>query len=135
MTAKITYNSVLYSNSRYVYAAVIGVKAVIGVVKLDLSLTTKDGSDFTVASSLYGPGCSGGEPLFVPKEPSNPAAEEDDGYLLAFVYDENTDESKFAVMDAKSPSLDIIAAVKLPRRVPNGFHIGLFVSESELEKL
>ncbi|PIN04255.1 Beta, beta-carotene 15,15'-dioxygenase [Handroanthus impetiginosus] len=120
--------------NRYVYAAVVGVKAVVGVVKLDLSLTTKEGGNFTVASRLYGPGCGGGEPVFVPREPSNPAAEEDDGYLLTFVYDENADESKFVVMDAKSPSLDIIAAVKLPRRVPTGFH-GLFVSGSELEKL
>ncbi|PIN06772.1 Beta, beta-carotene 15,15'-dioxygenase [Handroanthus impetiginosus] len=120
--------------NRYVYAGVIGVKAVVGVVKLDLSLTTKDDGDFTVATSLYGPGCSGGEPLFVPREPSNPAAEEDDGYLLTFLHDENSGESKFVVMDAKSPTLDIIAVVKLPRRVPTGFH-GLFVSESELEKL
>ncbi|KAI3449127.1 hypothetical protein Pfo_005792 [Paulownia fortunei] len=120
--------------NRYVYAVVIGSTALVGVVKLDLSLIKEDVCDCTVASCLYGPGCYGGEPFFVPREPNNPAAAEDDGYLVTFLYDENTQESKFLVMDAKSPTLDIIAAVKLPRRIPNGFH-GLFVSESDLKKL
>ncbi|KAI3453902.1 hypothetical protein Pfo_010565 [Paulownia fortunei] len=120
--------------NRYLYAGVIGLKSWLGVVKLDLSLTNADGGDCTVASRLYGSGWCGGEPFFVPRESNNPAAEEDDGYLVTYVYDENTKESKFLVMDAKSPTLDIIAAVKLPRRVPIGFH-GLFVSQTDLNKL
>ncbi|KAL0297447.1 UNVERIFIED_CONTAM: putative carotenoid cleavage dioxygenase 4, chloroplastic [Sesamum radiatum] len=83
---------------------------------------------------LYGPGCYGGEPFFVAREPNNPAAEEDDGYLVTYVHNENTEESKFLVMDAKSPNLEIVASVKLPQRVPYGFH-GLFVSEDDLNKL
>ncbi|MQL92044.1 hypothetical protein Taro_024661 [Colocasia esculenta] len=34
-------------------------------------------------------------------------------------------------MDAKSPELDVVAEVLLPRRVPYGFH-GIFLRESEL---
>nr|AGN03860.1 carotenoid cleavage dioxygenase 4 [Scutellaria baicalensis] len=121
--------------NRYVYAAVgAPMPKIGGVVKIDLSLSTTDAADCTVASRLYGPGCHGGEPFFVAREPDNPAAEEDDGYLVLYVHDENIQESKFVVMDAKSPTLDIIAAVKLPQRTPNGFH-GLFVSENDLKHL
>ncbi|KAF3507709.1 hypothetical protein F2Q69_00009116, partial [Brassica cretica] len=61
-------------------------------------------------------------------------AEEDDGYVVTYVHDEVAGESKFLVMDAKSPELEIVAAVRLPRRVPYGFH-GLFVKESDINKL
>ncbi|KAL3645801.1 carotenoid cleavage dioxygenase 4 [Castilleja foliolosa] len=117
--------------NRYVYAAVIVGRAFVGMEKFDLSIT--DG-DCTVARRMYGPGSYGGESLFVAREPDNPTADEDDGYLITYVHDKNTEESKFLVMDAKSPNLDIIAAVKLPQRIPNGFH-GLFVAESDLNIL
>lgn len=103
-----------------------------GVAKLDLSLPTADCGDCTVAGRLYGPGCYGGEPYFVPREPDNPAAEEDDGYLVTYVHNENSEESWFLVMNAKSPTLDIVAKVTLPGRVPYGFH-GLFVGERDLK--
>ncbi|KAL8054103.1 hypothetical protein ABFX02_05G115950 [Erythranthe guttata] len=123
------------TKNRYVYAAMIGPKGIDGIVKLDLSLTHKDGHvDCVVASHLYGPGCCGGEPFFVSKEPNNPSADEDDGYLVTFITDENNGESKFVVMDAKSATLDIIAAVKLPCRIPSGFH-GLFITEGDLNKV
>ncbi|KAL0352032.1 UNVERIFIED_CONTAM: putative carotenoid cleavage dioxygenase 4, chloroplastic [Sesamum calycinum] len=80
---------------------------------------------------MHEPGCIGGEPFFVP---NNPATDEDDGFLVTYVHDERTQVSKFLVMDAKSPTLQIVAAVKLPQRVPTGFH-GLFVSQSHLTKL
>lgn len=105
-----------------------------GVVKLDISVSEGDRRDCIVASRMYGPRCFGGEPFFVAREPDNPEADEDDGFLVSYVHDENIGESRFLVMDAKSPNLDIVAAVKLPRRVPYGFH-GLFVRESDLNKL
>ncbi|CAA0838277.1 Probable carotenoid cleavage dioxygenase 4-chloroplastic [Striga hermonthica] len=121
--------------NRYVYAGEIGSTAVVGVVKLDLSLMDDEKcEDCTVASRQYGPGCYGSEPFFVAREPDNPAAEEDDGYLVTYMHDENIKESKFLVMDAKSPTLDIVAAVRLPQRVPNGFH-GVFVPENDLMKV
>ncbi|KAL7150561.1 hypothetical protein ABFS83_05G120900 [Erythranthe nasuta] len=121
--------------NRYVYAAVIESKGIVGAVKLDLSLTGDNHNrDCTVAQHLYGSGCTGGELSFVPRESNNPLMEEDNGYLITYVHDTNTGESKFLVMDAKSPTLDIIAAVKLPRWVPTGFH-GLFVPETDLNKL
>ncbi|KAL8063819.1 hypothetical protein ABFX02_01G051700 [Erythranthe guttata] len=119
--------------NRYVYAAIGDpMPKTVGVVKIDLSLsTTVNSGDCTVARHLFPPGCYGGEPFFVPKAA---AAEEDDGYLVSYVHDENSKESKFIVMDAKSPNLEIVASVKIPQRVPYGFH-GIFVPQCELERL
>lgn len=103
-------------------------------MKLDVSLSEVDRRECIVASRMFGPGCFGGEPFFVAREPDNPEADEDDGYVISYVHNENTGESRFVVMDAKSPTLEIVAAVKLPRRVPYGFH-GLFVKESDINKL
>lgn len=120
--------------SRYVYAAVGDpMPKISGVVKLDVS-KGDERRDCIVVTRIFGPGCYGGEPFFVARDPENPETEEDDGYVVSYVHDENTGESKFLVMDAKSPRLDIVAAVKLPRRVPYGFH-GLFVRQADLDKL
>lgn len=119
--------------NRFVYAAVGDpFPKVSGLVKLDV--TNSDRRECTVASRMFGPGCFGGEPFFVAREPDNPEAEEDDGYLVSYLHDENAGESRFLVMDAKSPELEVVASVKLPRRVPYGFH-GLFVRERDLNKL
>ncbi|KAJ4710352.1 Carotenoid cleavage dioxygenase [Melia azedarach] len=120
--------------NRFVYAAVGDpMPKISGLVKLAVS-KGRERQECTVASRMYGEGCYGGEPFFVAKEPENPEAEEDDGYVVSYVHDENVGESKFLVMDAKSPDLDIVAAVRLPQRVPYGFH-GLFVRKSDIDKL
>lgn len=128
--------SYLAKKNRYVYSGVgEPLPKISGVVKLDVT-SEGDFQECTVASRKYGAGCYGGEPFFVSKAaaaPENINSEEDDGYLLSYVHDENTGESRFLVMDAKSPNLDIVATVKLPQRVPYGFH-GLFVKESELNE-
>ncbi|KAJ8767853.1 hypothetical protein K2173_020793 [Erythroxylum novogranatense] len=99
-----------------------------GIVKIDL----ENGCE--VSRRLYEPGCYGGEPYFVPKQPNNTnivkqvidCTAEDDGFLLNYVHDENSGESRFLVLDAMSPELEVVATIKMPRRVPYGFH-GLFV--------
>ncbi|GMJ00203.1 carotenoid cleavage dioxygenase 4, nine-cis-epoxycarotenoid dioxygenase 4 [Hibiscus trionum] len=122
--------SYLTKKNRYVYSGICEPLAKMsGVVKLDLS--KGEFEECTVASRMYGPGCYGGEPFFVAKEGGE---SEDDGYLVSYVHNENTGESRFLVMDAKSPHLHIVATVKLPQRVPYGFH-GLFVRQSELNNL
>ncbi|KAJ0719491.1 putative oxidoreductase [Helianthus annuus] len=121
--------------NRYMYCGVGDpMPKISGVVKLDVSLSEADRRECIVASQMFGPGCYGGEPFFVAREPDNPDADEDDGYVVSYVHNENTGESRFVVMDAKSPTLEIVAAVKLPHRVPYGFH-GLFVRESDINKL
>lgn len=65
------------------------------------------------------------EPFFVPA--SNPAAE-DDGYLLSYVYEPGSHRSDLWILDAANIAVGAIAKVKLPLRVPLGFH-GIWVDE------
>lgn len=58
-----------------------------------------------------------GEFIFVPHAPQAP---EDDGVLMGFVYDATTDHSDLTLLDAAS--LETIATIHLPERVPYGFH-------------
>ena len=124
----------LGKKNRYVYSAVgAPFPKISGIVKLDiLSASSSTDQECIVAKRMYEPGWYGGEPFFVAREPENPEAEEDDGYVLSYVHDEQSGESRFLVMDAQSPDLHIVAAVKLPARVPYGFH-GLFVRQCDLK--
>ena len=72
----------------------------------------------TRTSVEVGAGRLPGESSFVPK--AN-ASSEDDGYLMTYVFDANTDTSEFAIFDAGSMSDEPVATVQLPR-VPFGFH-------------
>lgn len=71
---------------------------------------------FTRARS-FGRGRQVGEFVF---EPNRPDSAEDDGVLMGFVYDPSTDRSDLNVLDAST--LDTIASIHLPQRVPAGFH-------------
>jgi carotenoid cleavage dioxygenase-like enzyme len=59
-----------------------------------------------------------GEPVFVP---ADGGVNEDDGYLMTFVYDVDTDASRFVVMDAATMDDTPVASIELPR-IPFGFH-------------
>lgn len=65
-----------------------------------------------------GRGSLSSEPVFVPAEG---ATAEDDGYLMTFVYDADTDASRFVVLDAATMDATPVATVALPR-IPFGFH-------------
>nr|AKN09911.1 carotenoid cleavage dioxygenase [Crocus ancyrensis] len=115
--------------NRYAYLGVGDpMPKISGVVKLDFDLVGC--SDCVVAKRDFGPRCFGGEPFFVPAGTTTDE-EEDKGYVLSYVHNEESGESSFVVMDAQSPELEIVAEVLLPGRVPYGFH-GLFVTQAEL---
>ncbi|MFN8017577.1 MAG: carotenoid oxygenase family protein [Acidimicrobiales bacterium] len=87
-----------------------------GVIKFDLEARTSTVHQF-------GPNLVTGEP--VPAlDPADPA--EDGGWILNHVYDLSTDESSVVVLDAST--MEEVARVHMPRRVPFGFH-GSFLPE------
>ncbi|XP_039142977.1 carotenoid 9,10(9',10')-cleavage dioxygenase 1-like [Dioscorea cayenensis subsp. rotundata] len=61
--------------------------------------------------------CSGIE--FVKKQD---AIDEDDGWVVCYVHDENKNQSKVYIIDAKNFSKEPVAKLKLPQRVPYGYH-------------
>lgn len=91
-----------------------------GVAKVDLA------TGEAIAVCEYGASRFGGEPTFVPAVAHG---EEDDGHLVVMVHDEATGSSEMVVMDARS--METVATVKLPCRVPYGFH-GVFVTRDQL---
>ncbi|KAK4388831.1 9-cis-epoxycarotenoid dioxygenase NCED4, chloroplastic [Sesamum angolense] len=50
------------------------------------------------------------------------AADEDDGWLITFVHNEDTNVSEVYIVDAKKISGEAVAKIRLPCRVPYGFH-------------
>lgn len=78
-----------------------------------------DGSTGDAVLVDLGPGRTSGEWVMVPGEGS---AAEDDGWLLGLVYDATVDRSDLVVLPAGEPSAGPVATVRLPRRVPAGFH-------------
>lgn len=59
------------------------------------------------------------EAVFVPKAHGSA---EDDGWLLTFVHDLRARSAEFVVIDAADFARGYVARVKLPQRIPFGFH-------------
>lgn len=111
---------------RYVYTALFKERdrlspLAIGVLKHDLHSGTE-----TVHA--WGEHRYGGECVFVPRRG---ARNEDDGYLMTFVFDEPSGRSEFVVLDARDMTAAPLCRVPLPVRVPYGFH-GRWVTDAEI---
>ncbi|RDX68334.1 Carotenoid 9,10(9',10')-cleavage dioxygenase 1, partial [Mucuna pruriens] len=61
--------------------------------------------------------CTGS--AFVPKEGG---VEEDDGWIITFVHNEDTGISQVHIIDTKKFSDEAVAKITMPCRVPYGFH-------------
>ncbi|KAK8675694.1 hypothetical protein V6N13_033758 [Hibiscus sabdariffa] len=108
--------------TRYAYLAIAEPwPKVSGFAKVDL---------FTgeVKKHIYGDKRYGGEPFFLPRDDDSETAE-DDGYILSFVHDEKKCKSELRIVNAMNLQLE--ASIKLPSRVPYGFH-GTFVDAKSL---
>lgn len=92
-----------------------------GLVKYDL----QTGGSQTL---VYGQRKFGGEASFAPRDG---ATAEDDGYLMTFVYDEETDGSELWIVDARQFDAGPVARLRIPQRVPIGYH-SCWVGEREL---
>jgi carotenoid cleavage dioxygenase len=96
--------------SRYAYNAYV--PNFDGLVKYDIEKGTSE-------QYRFGPGRIGSEAPFAPRLN---ARDEDDGYVVSFVIDANTNASEVVILDAKNFSAGPVARVQLPQRVPVGFH-------------
>jgi carotenoid cleavage dioxygenase len=67
----------------------------------------------------FGPSRHPGEPVFVPAAGSQA---DDEGYVITYVYDDATNTSDLVILDASRLAAKPIATVKIPRRIPYGFH-------------
>jgi carotenoid cleavage dioxygenase len=73
----------------------------------------------TTTARRFGAASGVGEPIFVPRHAN---AAEDDGYVLVLVYDHERNASDFLLLDAADIAGEPVARVRLPHRVPYGFH-------------
>ena len=100
---------------RYVYSAHWGNDVTFGpAMKHDMQRQTTEVHD-------YGPGRMTAEPVFV-RKPG--ATAEDEGWILSYVYDPQRDLSDVVILDAQDFAGEPIATIRLPVRVPFGFHGG-----------
>ena len=91
-----------------------------GIIKYDFHQNSSQ-------THQFGQGRYSGEPVFVP-QPG--ASDEDDGWLLTFVYDEKENSSELVVISAKDIASEPIARIIIPSRVPYGFH-GAWIGNRE----
>ena len=92
-----------------------------GLVKYDLLKGTRE-------RHSHGQGRMGGEGVFVPRPD---AKAEDEGWLVTYVHDAANGKSEMVIVDARDFTAAPVARVKLPARVPYGFH-GTWIEGKEL---
>lgn len=98
-------------HTRYAYTSLV--PHFEGVVKYDLQANRSE-------KYLFGAGRTANECPFAPKVG---ARDEDDGYVVAFVSDVNSgNRGEVIVLNAKDIASGPVARVKIPQRVPVGFH-------------
>jgi carotenoid cleavage dioxygenase-like enzyme len=102
--------------SRYAYLAGIDTDQHGTPFTSEIKFDREDGS-MTVHS--LGEGRKGGEAIFAPRRG---AKAEDDGYVILFTWDEPNQQSECVVIDAQNFEAEPIARIKIPHRVPFGFH-------------
>lgn len=98
---------------RYAYTmAMTGPFLGSGLFKHDLEARTRQGHDF-------GPDRHPCEFVFVP---AHDGAEEDEGWLMGLVIDAKADTTDLVILDARRFEAPPVASIKLPHRIPPGFH-------------
>jgi len=114
--------------NRYTYNVLMGRPRTLeqphfaGLVKYDLT---------TGAALAYHPG-EGFWFSEAPFAPRDGATEEDDGYVVGFVWNGQENRSEVWVTDARDIAKGPVARVILPQRVPHGFH-SCWVREDQLQ--
>jgi carotenoid cleavage dioxygenase len=100
---------------RYLYTSYWGDKVAFGpAMKHDVDRGTTEVHD-------YGRRRMTSEPVFVRKPD---AAAEDEGWIMSYVYDSDRNLSDVVILDAQDFAGEPLATIRLPVRVPYGFHGG-----------
>ena len=112
-------NILVCRKQRFVYAVrFVTETKITGVVKFDLSIEPKDDEKMKLdvggnVAGIFdlGPGRFGSEAVFVPREPGV-SSDEDDGYLIFFVHDENTGYLSLSLYaPSRLPSLPLYLSI------------------------
>jgi carotenoid cleavage dioxygenase len=82
-----------------------------------------------IETHFHGKKRIGGEPVFIARQNGK---DEDDGWLVTYVYDEIEGTSEMVVVDAKNVTSAPVARVMIPSRVPYGFH-GAWVAGDRMD--
>lgn len=93
--------------------------------------TKWDMADSKVSGEFRIPdGWISGEPVFIPS--SSPSGDpSDDGFIGNFLYGPHPDSTDFAIWDARTFSSKPVARLRVPKRVPVGFH-GAWLTAGQL---
>jgi carotenoid cleavage dioxygenase len=115
-------------NERYVgrknrYGFTAHFERVPGPPRMD-GLTKYDYQTGAIARHFHGPHRYGGEGVFVPRPG---ATAEDDGWLVTYVHDERERTDEMVFVNAQNVSAPPGACIRIPGRIPYGFH-GAWVS-------
>ncbi|KAL4438663.1 hypothetical protein ABPG77_006267 [Micractinium sp. CCAP 211/92] len=116
------HRHVYLAGSRFPSADAWGPPQVVCKVSLapEAGLTQPCGAQ-SAQQDVYTPGRGSfaQEPIFVPR----PGAEaEDDGWVLALVYDSAKDRTRLVILDAHDLAAGPVATIKLPHMLPFGLH-------------
>jgi carotenoid cleavage oxygenase len=103
----------------YRYGYAVGVARSGDIVGTEATLVRHDLAQGTSDVRSFGPDTSLGEAVFVPRTPD---AGEADGWVMTLVYDAASDTSSLYVLNALDLMGEPQAVVRLPQRVPAGFH-------------
>ena len=99
--------------NRYIFLDFLILANSIGAGKFDLETGRYHGYNFGLTKR------GGGDTCFV----ANPdGTKEDDGWLMNFVHDTRSKEDELIILPADKPGEGPVARVKIPTRVPFGFH-------------
>ncbi len=107
--------------TRFAYAGRVDGMQFDGLLKIDLQ-------SGRVEEHRHGRSRFGGEGVFVPHPDQR---DEDAGWLLTFVHDQNENRSEMVVVDTRDFQAGPVARVVMPARVPFGFH-GTWVPGSQI---
>jgi carotenoid cleavage dioxygenase len=77
----------------------------------------------------FGAGSAAGELVFAPRIG---AADEADGYAMSIVHRANAPASELAIFAAKDIAAGPLATVRIPFRVPSGFHCNYYSADNPL---